>query len=104
VSSDEPEDEPEDELEDDHEEPEDPEEEWVRPVDKFRRTAAGSVVAAGLLGIRDVIEGRPKKEEPAIVSEAPTAPHDRIEMVLDPEHPELSVVYLHEPPEDAADD
>ena len=61
-------------------------------------------MAAGLLGIRDVIEGRPKKEEPAIVSEAPTAPHDRIEMVLDPEHPELSVIYVHDPPEDPPED
>jgi hypothetical protein len=93
VSSDEPED-----------DPEEPEEEWVRPVDKFRRTAAGSIVAAGLLGIRDVIEGRPKKEEPAIVSEAPTTPHDRIEMVLNPEHPELSVIYVHDPPEDPPED
>ena len=81
-----------------------PEEEWERPVDKFRRTAAGSVVAAGLLGLRDVIEGRPKKEEAAIVSEAPTAPPpDRIEMILDPDHPELSVVYVHETPEDPPD-
>ncbi len=55
------------------EEPTEPEE-WERPVDKFRRTAAGSIVAAGLLGLRDVIEGRPKREEPAIVSEAPAAP------------------------------
>jgi hypothetical protein len=76
-------------------------EEWVRPIDKFRRTAAGSVMAAGLLGLRDVIEGRPQKEEAAIISEAPTAPPpDNIEVVLDFEHPERSVVYLHEPPED----
>ena len=93
-------DEPDAEREDGPEE----EEEWVRPIDKFRRTAAGSVMAAGLLGIRDVIEGRPKKEEPAIVSEAPTAPHDRIEMILDPEHPELSVIYVHDPPEGSPED
>ena len=100
MTADEP-DEP-DELDESNEA--DESEEWVRPVDKFRRSAAGSIVAAGLLGIRDVIEGRPKPEEAAIISEAPTAPHDRIEMVLDPEHPELSVVYLHEAPEDPADD
>ena len=94
---------------DDAEEPEEsedgaePDEEWVRPIDKFRRTAAGSVMAAGLLGIRDVIEGRPQKEEAAIISEAPTAPHDRIEMILDPEHPELSVIIVHEPPRDPPD-
>ncbi|MGZ6994802.1 MAG: hypothetical protein ACXVIM_06290, partial [Acidimicrobiia bacterium] len=38
-----------------------------RQVDKFRRTAAGSVVAAGLLGLRDALEGRPEKEETAVV-------------------------------------
>ncbi len=74
--------------------------EWERPVDKFKRSAAGSVVAAGLLGLRDALEGRPEKEEPAIVSEAPTAPPpDNIEVVLDFEHPERSVVYLYEPTE-----
>jgi hypothetical protein len=88
----------------DSEESEDTEE-WVRPIDKFRRTAAGSVMAAGLLGIRDVIEGRPQKEEAAIISEAPTAPPpDNIEVVLDLEHPERSVVYLHRPPESAPED
>jgi hypothetical protein len=82
------------------EEPTEPEE-WERPVDKFRRTAAGSIVAAGLLGLRDVIEGRPKREEPAIVSEAPAAPPpDNIEVILDFEHPERSVVYLRQPPDD----
>ena len=74
--------------------------EWERPVDKFKRSAAGSVVAAGLLGLRDALEGRPKREEPAIVSEAPTAPPpDNIDVVLDFEHPERSVVYLSVPPE-----
>ena len=78
-------------------------EQWVRPIDKFRRTAAGSVMAAGLLGLRDVIEGRPEKEEAAIISEAPTAPPpDDIEVVLDFEHPDRSVVYLHQPPADPA--
>jgi hypothetical protein len=86
------------------EEPTEPEE-WERPVDKFRRTAAGSIVAAGLLGLRDVIEGRPKREEPAIVSEAPAAPPpDNIEVILDFEHPERSVVYVRQPPDDDAPD
>ena len=81
------------------------EDEWERPIDKFRRSAAGSVVAAGLLGLRDAMEGRPKKEEAAIISEAPTAPPpDNIELVLDLEHPERSVVYVHQPPEEDARD
>ena len=28
-----------------------------RPVDRFRTTAVGSIVAAGLLGLRDALEG-----------------------------------------------
>ncbi len=46
-----------------------------RPVDRFRRSATGAVVAAGLFGLRDALEGRPEKEEVTIVNEAPaTAP------------------------------
>ena len=85
--------------------PEDSPEEWERPIDKFRKTAAGSIMAAGLLGLRDVIEGRPEREEPAIVSEAPAAPPpDNIEVILDFEHPERSVVYVRQPPDDEAPD
>ncbi|MEX1006903.1 MAG: hypothetical protein WD271_03565 [Acidimicrobiia bacterium] len=74
--------------------------EWERPVDRFKRSAAGSVVAAGLLGLRDALEGRPEKEEPAIISEAPAAPPpDNLDVILDFEHPERSVVYVYEPPE-----
>jgi hypothetical protein len=78
-----------------------PAEPWERPIDKFRRGAAGSVIAAGLLGVRDALEGRPEKEEPAIVSEAPEPRLDHIDLVLDPEHPERSraVVYLPPPVE-----
>lgn len=53
-----------------------------RPVDKLRRTAVGSVVAAGLLGLRDALEGRPEKEEIAIVSEAPDEPVDDDDALL----------------------
>ena len=81
------------------------EDDWERPIDKFRRSAAGSIMAAGLLGLRDVMEGRPEKEEAAIVSEAPTAPPpDNIELMLDLEHPERSIVYVHKPAEDDAQD
>jgi MOSC domain-containing protein YiiM len=70
-----------------------------RPVDRFRRGAAGSVIAAGLLGLRDAMEGRPEREETAIVTEAPSQPHDdALELVLDPEHPERSVVIVRRPP------
>jgi hypothetical protein len=70
-----------------------------RPIDRFRKSAAGSVIAAGLLGIRDVMEGRPQAEETVLESEAAGAPPpDGIEMFLDPDHPERSIVVIHEAP------
>ncbi len=74
-------------------------EQWERPIDRFRRSGAGSVIAAGLLGVRDALEGRPEREEPAIVAEAPEPKLDHIDIVLDPDHPERSraVVYLPAP-------
>ena len=78
----------------------DPSEPWERPIDKFRRGAAGSVLAAGLLGLRDAMEGRPEKEEPAIVSEAPEPKLDHIDIVLDPDHPERSRAIVYLPPRD----
>jgi hypothetical protein len=69
-----------------------------RPVDRFRRTTAGTVVAAGLLGLRDALEGRPEREEPAIVSEAPTGPgRGRIDVQLDFDDPARSRVVIHRP-------
>ncbi len=73
---------------------------WERPIDKFRRGAAGSVIAAGLLGVRDALEGRPEKEEPAIVADAPEPTLDHIDLVLDPEHPERSRAVVYLPPRD----
>ncbi len=78
----------------------DPSAEWERPIDKFRRGAAGSVIAAGLLGVRDALEGRPEKEEPAIVTQAPEPKLDHIDIVLDPEHPERSRAVVYLPPKD----
>jgi hypothetical protein len=85
------------------EEPEDGEQ-WERPIDRFRRGAAGSVIAAGLLGVRDALEGRPEKEEPAIVTEAPEPRLDHIDLVLDPEHPERSRAVVYLPPPDERDE
>jgi hypothetical protein len=75
---------------------------FERPVDRFRKGAVGSVMAAGLLGLADAFEARPPKEEIVIVREEPTAPPReprRLELLLDPEHPERSLVFLPEPPE-----
>jgi hypothetical protein len=72
-----------------------------RPVDRFRRSALGSVATAGLLGLRDALEGRPEKEEAAIVVDAPQPKHDGpVDVVLDFDHPERSraVVRGHRPP------
>jgi hypothetical protein len=78
--------------------------EWERPVDRFKRTAAGTVVAAGLLGLRDALEGRPEKDEPAIVSEAPAAPPpDKIEVLIDFERPGHALAILYVRDDDAAD-
>jgi hypothetical protein len=69
-----------------------------RAVDKFRRTALGSVAAAGLLGLRDALEGRPEKEETAVVVDAPTPKQKGpVEVTLDFEHPERSRVVIHRP-------
>jgi hypothetical protein len=75
-----------------------------RPTDRFRRTAAGTAIAAGLLGLRDALEGRPDREEPVLEAEAPgEPPPDGIELFLDPEHPERSVVVIHDVPAAGAD-
>lgn len=76
-----------------------------RPVDRFRTTAVGSIVAAGLLGLRDALEGKPEKEEITIVSEAPTRPVDEhdIQVVVDEESKTVKVV-LPRPRRRAASD
>ncbi len=69
-----------------------------RPVDRFRRGAVGSVVAAGLLGLRDALEGRPEREDVTIVSEAPEGEGGAtLDVRLDPDHPERSVAIVHRP-------
>lgn len=76
----------------------------ARPVDRFRRTAVGSVVAAGLLGLRDALEGRPERARTAVVSEART-PDDAgpIEVVLDFDRPGHGIVVIHRDPVDDRD-
>jgi hypothetical protein len=76
----------------------------ARPIDRFRQTAAGSVVAAGLLGLRDALEGRPEREEVAIVSEAPDQPADQgVTLVFDEDDPSRLRVVLPRPPESHPD-
>jgi hypothetical protein len=65
------------------------------PIERFRRTSLGTALAAGLLGLRDVLEP-PKDETPAIVEDwAGGEPFtDPIVLRLDPEHPEDSIVMV----------
>ncbi len=65
------------------------------PIEKFHRTPVGMVFAAGLLGLRDVLEP-PKDETPAIVEDwAGGEPfNDPMVLRLDPDHPEDSIVMV----------
>jgi hypothetical protein len=65
------------------------------PIEKFHRSGLGMVMAAGMLGLRDVLE-TPKSEEPAIVEDWAGKPKedDPILMRLDPDHPEDSIIVV----------
>jgi hypothetical protein len=65
------------------------------PIERFRRTSIGTALAAGMLGLRDVLEP-PKDETPAIVEDwAGGEPFsDPIVLRLDPDHPEDSIVMV----------
>jgi phosphopantetheinyl transferase len=74
-----------------------------RPIDKFRGTALGGVLAAGLLGLRDALEPRREEEIAVVQADAGGPPaNDPIELELDPDHPAESVVrvrpWLRDPP------
>jgi 4'-phosphopantetheinyl transferase len=66
-----------------------------RPIDKFRGTAVGSVLAAGLLGLRDALEPA-REEEVAIVQNYSGDPPftEPVVLRLDPDHPEDSIVMV----------
>ena len=67
-----------------------------RRTERLRHTAVGTVVAAGLLGLRDALEGRPEQEETVMEVEASGAPPpDGLELFLDPDDPTKSVVVIH---------
>jgi hypothetical protein len=73
----------------------DPDENVDRPLHRFRQTATGTVLAAGLLGLADALEG-PRKEEIAIVVDHAGEPpfSDPITLRLDPDAPEDSIVMV----------
>lgn len=80
-----------------------------RPIDKFRDTAVGSVLAAGLLGLRDALE-TPRDDKVAIVKDYGGDPPFKDDLVLrlDPDHPEDSIVmvrpWLRNPPPPSPND
>jgi hypothetical protein len=65
------------------------------PIQRFEQSAAGAVFAAGLLGLRDALEG-PKKEEVQVVTDWSGDPPftDPYVLRLDPDHPEDSIVMV----------
>jgi hypothetical protein len=65
------------------------------PIQRFERSATGAILSAGLLGLRDVLEG-PKKEEVQVVSDWSGDPPftDPYVLRLDPDHPEDSIVMV----------
>ncbi len=65
------------------------------PMYRIRRSGPGTVLAAAMLGLAGVIEGRPPREDVTIVSEAPDEPFRRVELHLDPVHRERSLVIVH---------
>lgn len=75
----------------------------TRRIDHFRRSAVGTAVAAGLMGVRDALEGRPEREETAIVVDAPQSQLDSdFEVTLDPDRPGHGVVVIHRRPDSDA--
>lgn len=66
-----------------------------RPVDRFRSTAAGTVLAAGLLGIADALEGPRDNDVEIVIDYAGDPPFsDRFLMRLDPDNPSDSIVVV----------
>jgi hypothetical protein len=70
-----------------------------RGITRFRQTATGTVLAAGLLGLATALEG-PRDEEVAVVVEYSGDPpfSDRILMRLDPDSPQDSIVLVRRAP------
>lgn len=68
------------------------------PTQRFARTAAGTVAAAALFGIRDVMDPL-DKDEPEIVEDWGGEPvgDDAILMRLDPDNPADSIIVVRGP-------
>ncbi len=67
---------------------------------KYRKSAGASLLAAGLLGLRDIIEP-PKDDRPVVEQHVDGDEPDRaIELYLDPDDPSRSMVVIRNPADD----
>ncbi|HVW32009.1 MAG TPA: hypothetical protein VHL53_05680 [Acidimicrobiia bacterium] len=59
---------------------------------------AAQILAAAMLGLDQAIFG-PKEQRPGVVIDAPGDPPNDLpfEILLDPDHPERSIVVFHDP-------
>ena len=64
---------------------------------RYRQSASASILAAGLLGLRDIIEP-PKDARPVIEQHTGDDDPDRpVEVYLDPDDPSASLVLIRDP-------
>ena len=67
---------------------------------KYRKSAGASLLAAGMLGLRDIIEP-PKDDRPVVEQYASDDDRERpIELYLDPDDPSRSMVVIRNPADD----
>ncbi len=65
---------------------------------RYRRSAGASVLAAGLIGLREVIDPSKGDDDPVIEQDAAESDLDRpIEVYLDPDDPSASIVVIRDP-------
>jgi hypothetical protein len=66
----------------------------------YRQSAGASLLAAGLLGLRDIIDP-PKDDRPVVEQYASDRePWDGMEVYLDPDDPTASLVVIRDPADD----
>ncbi len=67
---------------------------------KYRKSAGASLLAAGMLGLRDIIEP-PKDDRPVVEQHIDGEPPRRpIELYLDPDDPSRSMAVIRDPADD----
>jgi len=64
---------------------------------RYRRSAGATMLAAGMLGLRDAIEDRPDDEPVVEQRLAGGRPAGPVEVFLDPDDPAASMVVIRDP-------